>query len=170
LFGFLKKKTDIEVLVTEAHRAQQITELYFRRTLKCEKSAIREMELTYFSLALITINYFKFGHGKNKEAILDELTQIVLERNTKSSIQAIQLGTAVSEYRNRYSQYASLMGLVFNPKESDTGNPETTFMMHVFECVTGATARGFMVKISTSATAFVRELISEQITCFKKLT
>jgi hypothetical protein len=50
----------------------------------------------------------------------------------------------------RWAAYDSViceLALVINPELSSTGNPAATLLLHLFECVTGKTARGHMLKL-----------------------
>jgi hypothetical protein len=57
----------------------------------------------------------------------------------------------VRQYQRRYAEYDRLLLLLIDKSKSSTGNPDITLLLHLFECVTGGSARTHMLKIAVVA-------------------
>ncbi len=169
MFDFLKsKKSDpVEALTNQAIGGQSVMYRLFREGFACDDSSVRRLELTYFATAVMTFVYLRLGKQLNREQILDRFTRSVLEKSLPSSREQISFGTVVKEYQQRYAEYDGLLTLLFNPSESSSGNPATTLLMHVFECVTRTTARGNMIQID-AASGVVQQFVLDHIDLVKK--
>jgi hypothetical protein len=119
----------------------------FRKQLDCADRTIRKLELTYFAASITTAVYLRLGKQPNREKILDAFAMNMLKAAIAASQEQISFGAAVSEYQRRFAEYDQLLALVINPELSSTGNPAATLLLHLFECVTGKTARGHMLKL-----------------------
>jgi len=169
MFDYFKRKkaAPVEALTNQVIGAQSVMYRLFRENFDCADSDIRRLELTYFATAVTSFVYLRFGKQSNREQILDEVTQRILEKSLPSSGEEISLDNVVKEYQERYSEYVNLLTLLFEPNDSDSGNPETTLLMHVFECVTRSSARGNMIQISAKS-GLVQQLILDHIDFVKK--
>ena len=139
----------------------------FREALGCEDSKICRLELTYFASAVMTAVYLRLGKEPNREQILDRVTRNILEKSVPQCGEQISFGAAAREYQIRYAEYDSLLSLLFNRKESSTGAPGITLLLHVFECVTQSSAREHMIEIA-AASMLVQELVFDHVDFVKK--
>lgn len=127
--------------------------------MRCEDAVIRRLELTYFAAAVTSFTYLRFGKQSNREELLDRFTRNILERSIPSSQEQISLGTAISEYQQRHAEYGKLLTLLFDPKRATSGNPATTLLLHVFECVTGTSAQTHMVQIAVASSSVAQFVV-----------
>lgn len=139
----------------------------FREGLRCDDSNIRRLELTYFAAAVTTFVYLRIGKHPNREQFLDSFTRSILEKSIPSSREQMAFSAVVEEYQQRYAEYDGLLALLINPSQSSSGNPATTLLMHVFECVTCSTARGHMIQIAT-ASGLVQQFVLDHIDFVKQ--
>lgn len=119
----------------------------FRNELDCADDTIRKLELTYFATSITTAVYLRLGKQSDREKTLDALAIGMLKAAIAASHEQISLGVAVSEYQRRYAEYDRILALVINPAQSSTGNPAATLLLHLYECVTGKSARDQMLKL-----------------------
>jgi hypothetical protein len=110
----------------------------------------------------------RYGKERNRDQILDRFAQNILETSIPASREQITFSAAASEYQKRYAEYERLLSLLFSPIESTSGNPATTLMLHVFECVTRSNARGSMIKIS-AVSDLISQIILDHVEFVKKL-
>jgi hypothetical protein len=134
----------------------------FRKQLDCTDQTIRKLELTYFAASITATIYLRLGKQPNREQILDVFAKDILKGSITASHEQISFGFAVAEYQRRYAEYDRLLALIINRESSSTGNPAATLLLHLFECVTGKSAREHMLKIVALA-PLIEDYISDHI-------
>jgi hypothetical protein len=143
----LDRQSEATALTNLTIGGQSVLYELFRKQLDCADGTIRKLELTYFAASITTAIYLRLGKQPNREQILDVFAKDILKGSITASGEQISFGSAVAEYQRRYDEYDRLLALVINPKSSSTGDPATTVLLHLFECVTGKSAREHMLKI-----------------------
>jgi hypothetical protein len=134
----------------------------FRKQLDCADQAIRKLELTYFAASITTAIYLRLGKQPSREQILDVFAKDILKGSITASQEQISFGSAVAEYQARYAEYDRLLALVINCDSSSTGDPAVTLLLHLFECVTGKSAREHTLKIWALG-PFIEGYVSDHI-------
>ena len=164
MLEFLRRKNPdpIGALTNQVIGGQSVIYRLFRQTLSCEDSSIRKLELTYFAASVMTFVYLSLSKRNDNDQVLDSFTRNVLQRSIPSSEEQISFADAVKLYQQRYSEYRDLLGLLLDPSKSTSGNPATTLLMHVFECVTRSPARGHMIQIA-AASESIQQYVADHI-------
>lgn len=158
----------VGALTNQTIGGQSLIYRLFRESLGCEDSSIWVLELTYFAASVTSYVYLRFGKERNRDQILDRFAKSILEKSIPASREPITFGAAVSQYQKRYAEYEGLLSLLFSPNESTSGNPATTLMLHVFECVTRLNARGHMIKI-VHVSSIIDQFIIDHVEFIRKL-
>lgn len=167
MFGFFKNKTPPKPdLVEKAIELQK--ELYdlLRAGLKCQDNEINRLEVTYLSATIYTMAYLIFGKDQNAPATLDKFTSDLFKKVLPSSRVNVTFEEAVATYQTRYKEHSSLLGLILDPKKSQTGSPETTALMHFYEKATNSTAHGQMLQIQLMS-PILADLFTESLADIK---
>ena len=169
MFGLFKTKpTNVpEALTNQTIGGQSVLYRIFRETLGCDTSGIRRLELTYFAATITTYVYLRYGKQPNREGILDEFSIQILRSCIPSSGEKITFDESLNEYQQRYVEYSALLELIFKPKESSSGNPAATLLMHLFELVTQSSPLNHMLQISM-ASSLIHVYVLDQIDFVKK--
>ncbi len=141
-------QSDATALTNLTIGGQSVLYELFREQLECADNTIRKLELTYFAASITTAIYLRLGKRPDREKTLDEFAKAILTGSITSAQEKISFGSAVAEYQRRYAEYDQLLALVIDRESSSTGNPAATMLLHLFECVTGQSARSHMVKIA----------------------
>ena len=164
MFDFFKRKEpDVaDALTNQALGGQSFLYRLFREAIGCEDSNIRKLELTYFTAAVLTYVYLRFGTQDNRDEILDRFTQNILTKSIPSSKETISFRDVVKEYQGRYAEYNSMLPLLFDSNDSSSVNPAATLLMHSFECVTEVSARGRMIEI-VAASGLIHQFVIDNI-------
>jgi len=170
MFNFFKRKEpDIaDALTNQTIGGQSVLYRLFRDAIGCDDSNIRRLELTYFAATITTFVYLRFGKQSNREKILDAFTRNILTKSIPSSRENISFCESVKEYQRRFSEYNTMLPLLFSPNESSSGNPAATLLMHAFECITKSRARSHMLHI-VAASGLIQEYVLDHINFVKKL-
>lgn len=160
------KADQIKALTNQVIGGQSLMYRVFREGLKCEDSEISKIELTYFSASVMTVVYLSLSNRRDTKQILDAFTQNIIRQSLPSSKAQLTFSDAVIQYRRRYQEYASLLGLFFEPNKTSSANPEITLLMHFFEKTTSTQARGHMSQI-VAASGLIHQYVMDHV-CFMK--
>lgn len=117
MFNFFKSKEPeiAGALTNQTIGGQSVLYRLFRETIGCEDSAIRRIELTYFAATVMSFVYLRLGKQPNREEILDVFTRNILTKSIPSSGENISFNEAVKEYQDRFTEYNSMLPLIFSP-------------------------------------------------------
>lgn len=167
MFGFGKSKNTktICALKNQCIGGQSLLYRLFVETLEVPDEKIRKMELTYFSLSILTYVFLRFFKGVEKEKILDDASLIILESSIPHCGESITINQAVSEYQQRYKEYNALLLPLFSKSDP---NPNIILLSHFYEKVTQNTAIGAMIKISVAST-LIYQYVLDNIHFVKKI-
>lgn len=163
MFGFGKSKTTkiIETLTSYAVSGQSFMYKLFIQALEVPADKIRKIELTYFTLSVLTYVFLRFHQNPDKEQILDDVALSVIKTSIPNCDEEISLNQAINEYQERYKVYNAFL----RPLLSDTnGNPGFVLSARLFYCVTQDKSNGMVL----AATPVITEYILDQIDFVKK--
>ncbi len=163
MFGFGKSKTTkiIETLVSYAVSGQSFMYKLFIQALEVPADKIRKIELTYFTLSVLTYVFLRFHQSPDKEQILDDVALSVIKASIPNCDEEISLNQAVNEYQERYKVYDAFL----RPLLSGTdGNPEFVLSARLFYCVT----RDKPTETLLAASHLIAEYILDHIDFIKK--
>ena len=146
---------EINTLIDLCLSIQSLTYDFFRRVLQIKDSDIRRIEITYFSAAVITYIYFRNKNASSRNASenikylkIDTFTLRILRESIPSCNEKISENEAIIKYRQRYAEYDSLIPILFQKQEPP---PQTTIMLHVFECISKLSAEKYMIQLSLNS-------------------
>ena len=163
MFGFGKSKTTkiIETLVSYAVSGQSFMYKLFIQALEVPADKIRKIELTYFTLSVLTYVFLRFHQSPDKEQILDDVALSVIKASIPNCDEEISLNQAVNEYQERYKVYDAFL----RPLLSGTdGNPKFVLSARLFYCVT----RDKPTETLLAASHLIAEYILDHIDFIKK--
>ena len=162
MFDFLKSKKlkHAEALTNQTIGGQSVLYRLFRQSLGVDDTHIRKLELTYFAASVTTLVYLHLSDNPDKERALDTFSRSILERSIASAGEQVPLSSAIAQYQQRFAEYRALIPPLFDP--GDRPSPEVTLLLHVFESVTGSSARGHMIHISAAA-GLITQYIADHI-------
>lgn len=133
----------------------------FIQALEVPADKIRKIELTYFTLSVLTYVFLRFHQNPDKEQILDDVALSVIKTSIPNCDEEISLNQAINEYQERYKVYNAFL----RPLLSDTnGNPGFVLSARLFYCVTQDKSNGMVL----AATPVITEYILDQIDFVKK--
>jgi len=148
-FGKPKKAKAVEALKNQGIGGQSVMYSLFIKALKVPTDRVRKIELTYFSLSVITYVFLRFYKGSEKEKILDDVALSIIEASIPNCGEQISTNQAVTEYQQRYREYDALLSPLFSKTDVD---PNITLLMHFYERVIQDSAKGAMIQIAAAST------------------
>jgi len=148
-FGKPNKAKAVEALINQGIGGQSVMYGLFIKALKVPADRVRKIELTYFSLSVLTYVFLRFYKGSEKESILDDVAQSIIEKSISNCGEQISTNLAVSEYQQRYREYGVLLNPLFSKTDVD---PNITLLMNFYECVIQDSAKGAMTQIAAAST------------------
>ena len=158
-FGKEKKKKAVEALKKQGIGGQSVMYRLFIKALKVPPDRVRKIELTYFSLSVLSYIFLRFYQGSEKEQILDEVALSIIEASVPSCGEKISIDQAVAEYQQRYKEYGVLLRPLFS--KTDVG-PNITLLMYFYERVIQASAKGSMIRIA-AASSLISQYVLDNI-------
>jgi len=163
MFGFGKSKTakTIETLISYAVSGQSFMYKLFIKALEVPADKIRKIELTYFTLSVLTYVFLRFHQSPDKEQILDDVALSVIKASIPNCEEEISLNQAVNEYQERYKVYDAFIRPLLSGAD---GNPEFVLSARLFYCVTRDKPNGMVL----AATPLITEYILDHIDFVKK--
>ena len=165
MFGFGKSKTKnaVEALKNQGIGGQSVLYSLFVKALKVPPERLRKIELTYFSLSVLTYVFLRFYKGSKKEQVLGEAALSIIKASIPSCDVSISMNQAVTEYQQRYREYDAFLRPLFTNTDPD---PNITLLMHFYERVTQNSARGTMIKIA-AASPLINQYVVDNINFVK---
>lgn len=165
-FGKPKKAKASEALMNQGIGGQSVLYNLFVKALKVPPDRIRKIELTYFSLSVLTYIFLRFYKGSEKEQILDAAALSIIEASIPNCEEKLSTNQAVTEYQQRYKEYNVLLSPLFSKTDID---PNITLLMHFYEHVMQNSAKGAMLKI-TAASTLIQQYVVDNIDFVKNKT
>ncbi|MFC1885458.1 hypothetical protein ACFLZM_00150 [Thermodesulfobacteriota bacterium] len=161
MFGLVKSKKNkaSEALKNQGIGGQSVMYSLFTKALKVPSGRVRKIELTYFSLSVLSYVFLRFYHGSNKEQILDEAALSIIEASIPTCGEKISINQAVTEYQQRYKEYDALLRPLFSKTDV---NPNITLLMCFYERVIKDSARGAMIQIA-AASSLINQYVVDNI-------
>ncbi|MGQ0590292.1 MAG: hypothetical protein ACT4N8_12315 [Sphingosinicella sp.] len=112
---------------------------------------IDSAELLFFCSAMVSIAYLQYGRGEKDQGLLDGLARSIVIDSLKREA---DYADRVQQYGNRYRQYGVIIEDLLN-KHADHKRAAITVMLHAFECITGRSGQGHMIKITLNSAVVV---------------
>lgn len=109
----------------------------FFRGLECE-GAILKMELTFFVISVVTVAYLMVSRDDRPGETLDKFTEAMLRRTLKETQSPDTFALVITKYRERFSEYESLLMVMLNPDAPTEPDPTITFLMRAYERITNS--------------------------------
>lgn len=161
MFGFGKSKRAkaIEALRNQGIGGQSVMYSLFIKALKVPSDRVRKIELTYFSLSVLTYVVLRFYKGAEKEQIIDDVAMSIINASLPNCGEEISQNQAITEYQQRYSEYDALLRPLFSKTDVD---PNITLLMHFYERVVQNSAKGAMIQIA-AASSLVNQYVVDNI-------
>lgn len=137
MFGFGKSKTTkiLEGLIEQEIGGQSYIYNFFIKELEVPADNVRKLELTYFSLSVLTYIFLRFYQGLEKEQILDGVALYTIDAGIKFCGEEISIEEAVDEYQQRYKEYDAFLTSYFSKAEIGK-DPQFILAMRLYYCVT----------------------------------
>ena len=157
--GKSKKEKVVEALRNQGIGGQSVMYRLFIQALKVPADKVRRIELTYFSLSLLSYVFLRFYKGSEKEQILNDAALLIIEASLPTCGEIISKHQAVAEYQQRYREYDALLRPLFSQAAV---NPNITLLMHLYEQVTHDSAKGAMLRIS-AASSVIYQYVADHI-------
>jgi len=148
-FGKSKKTKGAEALKKQCIGGQSVMYSLFIKALKVPTDRVRKIELTYFSLSVITYVFLRFYKGSETEQVLDDVALSIIEASIPNCGEQISKNQAVTEYQQRYREYDVLLSPLFSKTDVD---PNITLLIHFYERVIQDNAKGAIVQIAAAST------------------
>jgi hypothetical protein len=145
-FGNSKKSKIVKAFKNQGIGGQSVIYKLFVQALAVKSAEVRRIELTYFSLTLISYVFLRFYNGPEKKDVLDEMSLSILETSIRGCGEKISIKEAIAEYQKRYQEYNALLEPLFSKTDVD---PNITLLMHLYESVVQKSAKDAMIQIST---------------------
>jgi hypothetical protein len=166
MFGLGKSKNlkVIESLKNQGIGGQSVMYKLFIKALNVPDEKIRKIELTYFSLSVLTYVFLRTYDGTEKERVIDEASISIINASIPNCGEVISKNQAITEYQRRYQEYDVLLRPLFSNKDVD---PSTTLLMHFYEQVVQGSAKGAMIKIA-AASSLVHQYVVDNIDFVKQ--
>ena len=162
-FGKPKKAKAIEALKNQGIGGQSVMYSLFIKALKVPTDRVRKIELTYFSLSILTYVFLRFYKGSEKEQIIDDAALSIIEASIPNCGEKISINQAVTEYQQRYREYDALL----RPLLSKTDvNPNITLLIYFYERVVKDSAKGAMIQI-VAASSIINQYVVDNINFVK---
>ena len=150
MFGFGKRKRMkiVEALTNQGIGGQSVLYKLFIKGLNMSPDKMRKIELTYFSISILTFVFLRFYKGEEKEQLIDDVSLSIINTSIKNCGEEILKSQAVSEYKERYKEYDTLLRSLFSETDIDSN---ITLLMHLYECVSKSSAKDAMLNIANAA-------------------
>ena len=158
-FGKAKKAKAVEALKNQGIGGQSVMYSLFIKALKIPTERVRKIELTYFSLSVLTYVFLRFYKGGKKEQIIDDAALSIVEASMPNCGEEISKNQAIAEYQQRYKEYDALLNPLFSKTDVD---PNITLLMHFYERVTHDSAQGAMIQIAAAST-LINQYVADNI-------
>lgn len=158
-FGKRKKANTAEALKNQGIGGQSVMYSLFIKALKVPPEKVRKIELTYFSLSVLTYVFLRFYQSTSKEQILDDAALSIIEASIPNCGETISINQAVDEYQQRYKEYDALLTPLFSKTDVD---PNITLLMHFFERVIQDSAKDAMIQIA-AASPIINQYVVDNI-------
>lgn len=161
MFGFGKRKKQkvAEQLRNQGIGCQSVMYSLFVKALKVPPESVRKIELTYFSLSVLSYVFLTFYNNPSKEQILDDAALAIIETSLPNCGEQLSVSQAILEHQQRYQEYGTLLRPLFSKTDVD---PSITLLMHFFERVTQGSAKGAMIQIA-AATSLINQFVADNI-------
>lgn len=150
-FGKSKKAKTIDALKNQGIGGQSFLYRLFVEALEVPDEKMRKIELTYFSLSVLTYVFLRFYKGDEKEKILDDVSLSIIESSIPHCEEVLSIDQAVTEYQQRYEKYCTLLLPLFSNTDTDP-DPDILLLMHLYENVVQGSAKNAMILISLAST------------------
>lgn len=166
MFGFGKSKTSkiVEALKNQGIGGQSVMYKLFIKALNVPDEKIRKIELTYFSLSVLTYVFLRTHDSAEKERVIDEAAISIIKASVPNCGEAISENQATAEYQHRYQEYDALLRPLFSNKDID---PSTTLLMHFYEQVVNGSAKGAMIQVA-AASSLIHQYVADNIDFVKQ--
>ena len=166
MFGFGKSKNSkiVEALKNQGVGGQSVMYKLFIKALDVPDEKIRKIELTYFSLSVLTYVFLRAYDGSEKEKIIDEAAISIIKASIPNCGEIISESQVITEYQRRYQEYDVLLRPLFSKSDVD---PSTTLLMHFYEQVVNDSAKGVMLQIA-AASSLIHQYVIDNIDFVKQ--
>lgn len=161
MFGFRKPNRSkiMEDLKKQGIGGQSVMYNLFVKTLKVPSDRVRKIELTYFSLSVLTYVFINVYKGSEKEDLIDEVALSIIKASIPNCGEGISKNQAIAEYQQRYQEYDALLRPLFLKNDTD---PNITLLMHFYERVVQDSAKGAMIQIA-AASSLINQYVVDNI-------
>lgn len=163
-----EKEHIINCLSEQAIGIQAIVNRFLVEVIKIDANQIQKIELAYFSLTILLDTALRRVAKSDLENILDSTSLIVIKKSLSQSGANYSLKEAVATYQKRFNEYQILIKLCYGEKESSSGNPFATLLMHLVEQVTRQSAAHSMIEI-VAASGFIVEIFEDEIEFIREI-
>lgn len=166
MFGFGKSKNSkvIEAFKSQCIGGQSVMYKIFIKALSVPDEKIRKIELTYFSLSVLTYVFLRTYNGSEKERVIDEAAISIIKASIPNCGEVISENQAVTEYQRRYQEYGALLRPLLSKRDID---PSTTLLMHFYEKVVNGSAKGVMIQIAATS-SLIHQYVIDNIEFVKQ--
>ena len=166
MFGFGKSKNSkvLDALKSQGIGGQSVMYKIFIKALNVPDGKIRKIELTYFSLSVLTYVFLRLYGGSEKGKIIDETAISIIKSSIPNCGETISESRAIAEYQRRYQEYDVLLRSLFSKNHVD---PSTTLLMHFNEKVVNGSAKGAMLQIAV-ASSLIHQYVVDNIDFVKQ--
>lgn len=158
-FGKPKKSKVVEALKNQGIGGQSVMYSLFIKALKVPSDRVRKIELTYFSLSVLTHVFLRFYKGSDKEGIIDDVTSSIINASIPNCGEELSKNQAITEYQQRYQEYDALLRPLFSKTDVD---PNITLLMCFYERLVQGSAEGAMIQI-TAASSVINQYVVDNI-------
>ena len=169
MFDFLKnKKHKEQELVNQVVGGQSVLFRMFREVFDENPDDVKKTELTYFALSVFAYTFLRLSvlTEKEKEAIVDRVSETVFRGSIPHAGTDITMEKAVNEYQKRYNEYNLLINNIYQ-KDGISTEACTTLTMHLYESVMGKSAKDKMIQVA-AASSLVAQYIVDHIEWIKE--
>jgi hypothetical protein len=118
-FGKPKKSKVVEALKKQGIGGQSVMYSLFIKALKVPTDRVRKIELTYFSLSVLTYVFPRVYKGPEKEDIIDDVSLSIINASIPNYGEEISKNQAITEYQQRYQEYDALLRPLFSKTDVD---------------------------------------------------
>lgn len=132
IFG--KKKVDnTKLLFEQTLGIQSLLLKVMTETMKIDPININKIEITYFSLFLVSTSYILSGKDARPSEALDNLTLSILKISIPNSDKKLEINESIDKYRDRYFIYNSFFERIIRKELSSDMPNEAHLMIEFFQ-------------------------------------
>jgi hypothetical protein len=131
-FGKQKKTKAVKALIDQCLGGQSQIYRIFIETLKVPPDKVKKIELTYFSLSVLTFFFLRISKDSDKVQIINDVASCILTLSIPGCGEEISREKAVADYNQRYNQYGTILASLLSEPHADWN---LTLLMQLYNCV-----------------------------------